>query len=130
MRKLFSTFVLTLFIAAAVNAQEKAKWKEMDEFHSVMSATFHPAEEGNLEPIKKRSGEMLEKATAWEGSEAPAGYDKKAVKSTLKKLVKGAKEIDKMVKENAADKALTDKLSGLHDIFHEIMEKCRPGERH
>ncbi|MEJ0102886.1 MAG: hypothetical protein WDO19_10150 [Bacteroidota bacterium] len=125
MRKIVLIFITTFFLANSIHAQQKATWKEMEDFHSVMATTFHPAEEGNLKPIKTRSGEMLDKATAWKNADAPEGYNKKAVKSNLKKLVKGAKEIDKMVKENAADTELVARLSKLHDIFHEIMEKCQ-----
>jgi len=38
----------------------------MDDFHEVMAKTFHPAEEGKLEPIRNRSQEMQDKAAAWE----------------------------------------------------------------
>jgi len=119
--------LITAIAFAGLNAaqsQEKVKWKEMDSFHEVMAQTFHPAEEGKLEPIKTRSQEMLDKATAWESSVAPEGYDKEAVKKSLKDLVKGAKEINNLVKEKAADDVLKAKLSRLHDVFHEIMEKC------
>lgn len=126
MRKLVSALLLTFVLVTAAQAQEKkAQWKEMHDFHGVMGSTFHPAEEGNLQPIRTRSQEMVDKAVAWQKSDAPEGYDKKAVKGTLKKLVSGAKEIDQLVKANATDKDLTDKLTALHDVFHEIMEKCR-----
>lgn len=128
MKKIISALILGFVMITAVKAQEKKDWKEMHDFHGVMGSTFHPAEEGNLEPIRKRSQEMVDKAVAWNNSTPPAGYDKKAVKGTLKKLVDGAKEIDKMVKANASDKELVAKLSALHDVFHEIMEKCRKGE--
>lgn len=104
-------------------AQAKAKWPEMEAFHKVMSQTFHPAEEGQLEPIRTRSGEMLEKAIAWQNSSAPEGYQSKAVKKTLKELVKGAKELDKLVKDKGSDADITTKLTALHDIFHEVMDK-------
>lgn len=113
-----------------VNAQQKAKWQELDAFHEVMSKTFHPAEEGKLEPIRSRSAEMLERAIAWKNSTAPEGYDKTAVLENLKKLVKGAKEINKMVKKNASDNELKEELTELHDVFHEIVEKCEKGEHH
>ncbi|HYC40490.1 MAG TPA: hypothetical protein VEB63_08380 [Chitinophagaceae bacterium] len=116
-----SLFVLTI---ASVQAQRQV-WVEMEEFHKVMGATFHPAEEGRLDPIKTRSGEMLEKAKAWKRSEAPAGYDKNAVNGSLKDLVKGARKLDKMVKEKASDEAITAQLTKLHDIFHEIMDHAR-----
>ena len=35
-----------------------------------------------------------------------------------------------MVKKNASDKELKEELSELHDVFHEIMEKCEKEEHH
>jgi len=127
MKKLFSFFIILVtlfFIVQPAKAQQKAKWNEMEAFHEVMSKTFHPAEEGKMEPIKTRSDEMVKKAIAWKNSAAPEGYDKNAVSKNLKKLVKGAKELNKMVKKNESDKELKEELSELHDVFHEIMEKC------
>jgi hypothetical protein len=130
MKKLISALLLGFILFTAASAQEKKEWKEMHDFHGVMGSTFHPAEEGNLDPIRKRSQEMVDKAVAWQNSNAPEGYDKKAVEKTLKNLVEGAKEIDKMVKAKATDKELVAKLSSLHDVFHEIMEKCRKEGHH
>jgi hypothetical protein len=132
MKKIFSLLVIVsavLFFNPA-QAQQKVKWTEMETFHEVMSKTFHPAEEGKLEPIRSRSAEMVEKAIAWKNSTAPEGYDQNAVKATLKKLVKGAKEVNKLVQKNAADSEIKEELSELHDVFHEIMEKCEKGEHH
>ena len=128
MKKIACLFVAVFTLIAFAQAQEKKTWKEMDEFHTVMSATFHPAEEGKLDPIKKRSQEMADKAVAWQKSTAPEGYDKEKVEGSLKKLVKGTKELNKLVKGKSSDKVLKEKLSGLHEIFHEIMEKCEKGE--
>lgn len=125
MKKVISLLVIALSLTSlSTQGQEKTNWKEMDAFHQVMSATFHPAEEGKLEPIKARSGEMVDKAVSWKKSKAPAGYNQKAVKASLKKLVSGSKELNQLVKDKANDELLKHKLSSLHDIFHEIMEKC------
>ena len=129
MKKVLSLMILVIASFTAIQAQ-KATWKEMDTFHEVMAKTFHPAEEGKLDPIRTRSQEMLDKADAWEKSTAPEGYDKKAVKNSLKQLVKGSEEINKLVKEKAADNILKEKLSALHDVFHEIMEKCEKEDHH
>ena len=132
MKKILS--LLMIFAAVAVtkpiHAQQKAKWQELDAFHEVMSKTFHPAEEGKLEPIRSSSQEMLDRAIAWKNSTAPEGYDKSAVLENLKKLVKGSKEINKMVKKNASDNELKEELTELHDVFHEIVEKCEKEEHH
>ena len=130
MKKFVCLFITAFAIAASVNAQEKKSWKEMHDFHTVMGATFHPAEEGKLEPIKTRSQELLDKAVAWQKSTAPEGYDKNAVTKSLQKLVDGSKELNKLVKDKAKDETLKEKLSALHDVFHEIMEKCEKGEHH
>ncbi len=110
---------------SAQNQQKKATWKEMHDFHEVMSVSFHSAEEGNLAPLREKSALLLERAEAWKKSDAPTGYDAKMTKTVLKKLVKQCKTVNKSVKKNAADAALTAQITTAHDIFHEIMEKCR-----
>lgn len=127
---LFIALLLFGLTSVKLQAQEKAKWTEMDSFHVVMAKTFHPAEEGKMEPIRSRSGEMVTKAVAWQESTAPEGYDKDAVKESLKDLVEGAREIDKLVKEKATDELIKTKLSALHDVFHQIMEKCQKEDHH
>ena len=42
----------TITIAIAQTA--KSKWAEMKKFHSFMSSTFHPAEEGDLNHLRQR----------------------------------------------------------------------------
>ena len=130
MKKILILLTVVLFLGSAnsAQAQKKEKWNELEAFHEVMSKTFHPAEEGKLQPIRSRSQEMLDKAIAWKNSTAPAGYDKDAVMKNLKKLVKGAKEVNKLVQKNAGDNELKEELTELHDIFHEIVEKCEKEE--
>ena len=122
---MFVMIFSTLAFAIPAGAQEKAKWTEMETFHGVMSTTFHPAEEGKFEPIRTRSGEMVEKATAWKNSTAPAGYYQESVQKILVKLVKGAKKVNSLVKKSGSDADLKEQLTELHEIFHEIAEKCK-----
>lgn len=109
---------------------EKDDWPELTAFHKVMAQTFHPSEEGDLNPIKKRSGEMLEKAVTLEKSEMPDAYNKKSVKDALKELREGAEKLNKMVKEKADDASLTKALSDLHDVFHKVAGACQHDEQH
>ena len=127
---LLLAIIATVLFVSPAQGQDKAKWNEMEAFHEVMAKTFHPAEEGKLEPIRARSAEMVDKAIAWKNAAAPAGYDKNAVKKSLNKLVKGAKEVNELVKKNASDNEIKDQLSELHTIFHEIMEKCEKEGAH
>ncbi len=124
------TILLTclLLIAGFSFAQQKKAWKEMQEFHVVMGKTFHPSEENNLQPLRNHSAELVEKAKAWKNAVVPDGYNGEAVKPALKKLVKKTVAINKAVKKQRPDAELKKMITEAHDIFHEITEKCRPGE--
>ncbi|MBK6635655.1 MAG: hypothetical protein IPH68_06510 [Chitinophagaceae bacterium] len=127
MKKLKTLFIMILltWLALPVFAQE-AKWIEMENFHAVMSITFHPAEEDNLEPVKKNAAELLSRAKAWQKADAPAGYNGTATQPVLKQLVKQCKLINAAVKKNnKSDAELKIMITRAHDIFHEIKEKCR-----
>lgn len=117
--------------AVKTNAQASAKdWKELKAFHSVMAQTFHPSEEGNLQPIKERSGEMIEKAKALAASKVPDEFNKPEMLTAIKELIAGSEKLDAMIKAKATDEEITKYLSGLHDIFHKIVGLCKPGDKH
>jgi hypothetical protein len=104
---------------------EKDTWTTLNSFHEVMAETFHPSEEGNLQPIRERSGEFLEKATALQQGKIPASFDTREVKKSIDDLVKGATVLNQMILNKADDKAITTKLNELHDVFHTIQGLCR-----
>lgn len=135
MMKSIKTLVFTLalfLVSATIFAQSKTPWKEQQDFHSVMSTTFHPVEEGNFTPIKTRSAEMVEKAKTWKNSQIPADIkDKKAVKKSLKELVAGSKKLDKSIHNGATDAEIKTQLTELHEVFHTIVGLCNAkGETH
>lgn len=129
MKKLF-LFAVVAILSIASYAQKPA-WKQMEEFHSVMSKTFHPAEEGNLKPTKDNVADLVAKAKTWESSAVPSGYDSKVAKPILKKLVESCNAVQAGVKAKKTDKELVALMTTAHDTFHEFAEKCKPGsEKH
>lgn len=123
-------FLLSIAFSNSASGQSVMdKWPELKTFHSVMSQTFHPMEEGNFDPIRKRSGEMAEKAAALAKSAIPAEFNKPAMISAVKALKSGSKKLDKVVKKGAADEIVGKQLVSLHDTFHTIVGICR-GEDH
>jgi superoxide dismutase len=117
----------------SATAKKKGKfddWQALKDFHKVMSQTFHPSEEGNLEPIKKRSGEMVEKAELLAKSVIPAEFNTKEVIAAVQKLATESKKLDAMVKGKKSDQELTAALAKLHDVFHEIIGLCSNEEQH
>ncbi|MCX6232446.1 MAG: hypothetical protein NTZ33_12995 [Bacteroidetes bacterium] len=129
MKKIISiSIVLIAAFIFANNGRAQKKpdnWPQKTAFHTVMANTFHPSEEGNLEPIKKRSGEMVQKAEEWMKSTPPAEFNTPKVKEKLKLLYNESVALDKLVKSKASDKKITATLAKLHDRFHEIVEVCK-----
>jgi len=125
MKKWMISLGVLLMASVTFGQSKPSDWAQLNDFHGVMSQTFHPAEEGKLDPIKSRSNEMVEKAIAWQKSTPPAEFDKPEIKKSLTKLVKGSKELNKMVQKSASDADLTKKLTDLHDVFHEIVGLCK-----
>jgi len=121
--------VAFLFTAGIASAQSMDKWPALKDLHSVMSTTFHPAEEGNLEPIKSRSEELMNKSAALLKSDVPADFRTNAILNSAEKLQLKTKAIHKLVTSKAPDADIVKALTQAHDIFHEIVGLCT-GEKY
>ena len=106
----------------------KSAWKELDAFHGVMAAAWHPAQDGDLAPARARATELLAKAEAWAASIAPAGCVKPDSKARLAKLVVNAKRVVELVENKGTDDALKSLVKVLHDDFESGLESsCSAG---
>ncbi len=123
MKKL--AFLLITLVSASAAAQSTFdKWPEMKAFHEVISQTFHPAEEGNLEPIKSRSLELAQKAENVNLKEKPSEFRTKTILAATEKLQINCRALHKKIKLGATDKEITVLLNDIHDTFHEIVGLC------
>lgn len=125
--KHLKAFLVLAFIVVAnsVSAQSTfEKWPAIKEFHEVMSQTFHPAEEGNLAPIKARSEEMMNKAAMLLKSDIPAEFKTNAILASAERLQLKSKALHKLVTSNGSDAAILKSITDLHDTFHEIVGLC------
>lgn len=104
---------------------EKETWTELNIFHGVMAETFHPSEDGDLKPIRERSGELLAKAKTLQSGKIPTSFNTPDIKKSIDDLVKGSVALDQLVAKKADDKTITRSLSALHDVFHTIQGLCR-----
>ncbi|MDI1353595.1 MAG: hypothetical protein PSX36_01665 [bacterium] len=120
--------VIALLLFQHANAQKKAQWKELSDFHNVMSKTFHPAEEGNLQPLKDNSADLLAKARIWQISVYPAGYKVDETKIVLAELTSKCDEVNRAVIAKKSDAELKKLITEAHDVFHQVAEKCRQPE--
>lgn len=123
----------TLLFATAPSAQAQStfdNWPALGEFHKVMAQTFHPMEDGDLKPIRNRSGEMAQKAAALKKSKIPAEFNRPEIRQALADLQRDSKKLNKQIKKGATDEAVTKALTGLHDTFHKIVGLCSATGEH
>ncbi len=125
--QLLAVALLTI-ITATVAQTKPAAWVEMKIFHSFMSTTFHPSEEGNLAPLKQKADSMFIAAKQWQASAIPDTYKPKETTKALKQLVKECKGIKNAVAANATDDELKKKIATAHDVFHTIVNECKKEE--
>ncbi len=126
MKHLKSLLVFAVFaITSSVSAQSTFDtWPAIKEFHGVMSETFHPAEEGNLAPIKARSEEMMQKAALLLKSEIPTTFRTEAILASAERLQLQSKSLHQLVLAKSDDATLVKSITKLHDTFHEIVGLC------
>lgn len=111
--------------SSAATTQASDQWAELESYHEIMSQTFHPAEEGKFQPIRKLAGELAARAQKWADSKPPMIYDTADIKSILVKLNTESKALADNIAKGASDEQIKKDLTALHDRFHEIMGACR-----
>jgi hypothetical protein len=89
-----------------------------------MSQTFHPSESGNMEPLRKRSGELNAKAILLKNSIPPIPFQKVEIENALSQLEKQCAEINKVNSKQAKDDVLKKKIAEAHDTFHVVQGLC------
>ena len=131
MNRVNSILLLLIFLVAGCKeqnqketAENKKVWKEMDEFHTTLSGSFHPAESGQLQPVKDSASILLSRAQTWLQSEVPAGYNAAVVSPLITQLITQADTLRAHVERAEGDSSLTVEITRLHDIYHQIVEKC------
>ena len=111
----------------SIRKAEKENWAELKSFHEVMKNTFHPLEEGDFEPIRKRSWEMAERAVILKNGVIPPSFNNPEIHQSIHNLVEGSAELHDMIINGAGDAAVSFKLSDVHDVFHTIQGLCKHG---
>lgn len=103
-------------------------WKEMNAFHRVMGATWHPASSKNdLAPLKARAKDLVTTAEAWSASTppaTPASCGSAEVRAAAAKVAKDAKALLALVESGADDAKLKEALKGVHDGFEVAEHAC------
>ncbi|HHP7241928.1 MAG TPA: hypothetical protein ACFCUD_09650 [Cyclobacteriaceae bacterium] len=103
------------------SASEQEDWmKVKEDFHMALALTFHPAEEGNLQPLKDDYKSLVKLSSEWKGMPLPRNYKNPAMRDNLILLHNLSKGISELIKENKDESLLMEAIIKLHDQYHKI----------
>lgn len=101
-------------------------WKELDVFHELMAAAWHPAKSGDLNVIRAKADSLSASAKAWAASKVPAACDTKPIRDAIADVVAGSAKVAQIVANKAADADVRTALSDVHDRFEVVEHGCQP----
>ncbi len=105
-------------------------WKELDAFHELMAASWHPASgQNDLAPAKAKAADMAKAAKTWAGSKAPKGCDTPKIKNALTKVNAETQDYAALVAKGSDDATIKTKLGGIHEMFEVVESGCKPEKK-
>lgn len=101
-------------------------WKELDAFHEIMAAAWHPARSNDLKPIRAKADSLSASAKRWAASTVPAACDTKAIRDAIADVVAGSAKVAQLVTANASDADVRASLHDVHERFEVVEHGCHP----
>lgn len=106
------------------NAQD-VRWKELDAFHAVLMAVFHPMKGRNeVRQLRERAGELADRAAALSASAPPPSCARDTSVAVLPELKRAARELALLAWSDASDAQLATALRALHDKVEPLINAC------
>jgi len=106
-----------------------ANWPEMQSFHNTLAQTFHPAEEGDMKPIRSRSLELFANCKLLNASPIPEEHDNEKMRKTLKRMEKETDKLNALVVLQEQDATIMKQLNMVHNTFHEVVGMCKKEDK-
>lgn len=103
-------------------------WKEMNAFHALLAATWHPAEQKNdLGPLKAKLPDLVKAAETWGASTPPMmphSCRSDAARDAVRRVTRGARSLAALADSGAVDAQLKATLKDVHDGFEVVEKAC------
>ena len=100
-------------------------WKELDAYHRLMMATWHPAKSKNdLTPFRGMAADMVTSAQELALSRAPERCNNPVARSAAGGLLPATREVAHLAASNGPDADLKAALRTLHDKFEVLEKSC------
>jgi hypothetical protein len=107
-----------------MQGEMKSGWGELDAFHSMLMATWHPAEKDSLALARSLAATLSAAADAWAKSKGPAACDNAALRQELPAIVANTKAFASVATNPAKDADVKAALKKVHDGFEKTAEPC------
>lgn len=108
-----------------MNAQSAStKWSQLHEYHELLSKTFHPAENGNLNAIKNAHDYLVQRSEALDISTMPSELKSETLLAQVGILKKMTKKLSELITNKAPDVEIMRTFQNVHDVFHKIEKEC------
>ena len=139
MKRLFSGALAALLLsfAAPVSAQDhsaehhgKSAWKELDAFHTLLAASWHPAAKDDFKPIRAKADSLAAAARSWSESKAPTACETKEIKDAIASVMTGSAKVAELVRGSATDADIKAALHDVHERFEVVEKGCKPEKAH
>ena len=102
----------------------KSGWGELDAFHSLLMATWHPAEKDSLALARSLAATLSAAADAWVKSKGPKACDNAALRRELPGIVASTKAFANVATNPAKDADVKAALQKVHDGFEKAAMPC------
>lgn len=134
--RLYVIAAACIALAAPASAQDhgehhaRSGWKELDAYHQLMAAAWHPAKTNDLKPIRAKADSLSAAARVWSESKVPTACDTRVIKDAIADVVTGSTKVLHLVHGNASDADLKSTLRDVHERFEVVEKGCKPEKAH
>ena len=101
-------------------------WKELDAFHTLMAAAWHPAKSNDLKPIRAKADSLSASALVWSKAKVPTACDTEPLRAAIADVVTGSAKVAHLVAQNATDADVRAALHDVHERFEVVEKGCKP----
>lgn len=125
--KLLKLLIAIVFFMAihTISAQSVTeKWKQLGNFHELLSKTFKPSEDGDFTQIKLFSQDLVTKVVALDINSTPQDLKSTNLEDLLIKLKKQTNLVNELVKAKAPNVEIMRAFENVHDIYNRVVYLC------
>jgi hypothetical protein len=104
----------------------REKWPQFKLYSKLLIKTYHDAEAGNLETLKKESLHLFEKAEAITNETVPEDLNTTVLLENLVVLRRETKMVNELIRNQAPDEKIMKVFTKLNNTYQQILGMIQP----